>query len=78
MKCKDKDLAEHFTNINHRGMCLCGVPIKDAFAEAPVQDYMFNDSDNLNGNRNADYNWLGTSVEEVLEIDLKFLTSLEK
>ncbi len=40
MKGTDKDLAAHFTVINHRGRCLYGVPIKDMFAEVPGCDYM--------------------------------------
>lgn len=40
MKGEDKDLAAHFTIITHRGKCLCGVPIKDVFADVPVEDYI--------------------------------------
>ncbi|MBO4872733.1 MAG: DUF4111 domain-containing protein [Lachnospiraceae bacterium] len=40
MKGTDKDLAAHFTVINNRGVCLCGLPIKDVFAEVPGRDYM--------------------------------------
>ena len=40
MKGEDKDLAAHFTIINHRGKCLYGASIKDTFADVPVQDYM--------------------------------------
>ncbi|MCR4690511.1 MAG: DUF4111 domain-containing protein [Lachnospiraceae bacterium] len=40
MKGEDKDLAAHFTIITHRGKCLYGAPIKDTFAEVPVQDYI--------------------------------------
>ncbi len=40
MKGKDKDLAAHFTIINHRGKCLYGAPIKDTFADVPIQDYI--------------------------------------
>ncbi len=29
MKDEDKDLAAHFTIINHRGKCLYGAPIQD-------------------------------------------------
>ena len=36
----DKDLAAHFTIINHRGKCLYGAPIEDVFAEVPSGDYM--------------------------------------
>ena len=39
MKGEDKDLAAHFTIINHRGKCLYGAPIKDTFADVPVEDY---------------------------------------
>ena len=40
MKGEDKDLAAHFTIINHRGKCLCGAPIKEIFADVPRQDYI--------------------------------------
>ncbi|WP_026493966.1 aminoglycoside adenylyltransferase domain-containing protein [Butyrivibrio sp. XPD2006] len=40
MKGEDKDLAAHFTIINHRGKCLYGVSIKDTFADVPAQDYI--------------------------------------
>lgn len=40
MKGEDKDLAAHFTIITHRGKCICGAPIKDVFADVPVQDYV--------------------------------------
>ena len=40
MKGEDKDLAAHFTIINHRGKCLYGASIKDTFADVPVQDYV--------------------------------------
>lgn len=40
MKGEDKDLAAHFTIINHRGKCLYGAPIKDTFADVPAQDYI--------------------------------------
>ena len=40
MKGTDKDLAAHFTIINHRGKCICGAPIEDVFAEVPDGDYM--------------------------------------
>ena len=40
MKGEDKDLAAHFTIINHRGKCLYGASIKDIFADVPVQDYI--------------------------------------
>ena len=36
----DKDLAAHFTIINHRGRCLYGAPVKEVFAEVPSCDYM--------------------------------------
>ena len=40
MKGEDKDLAAHFTIINHRGKCLYDASIKDIFADVPVQDYI--------------------------------------
>ncbi len=40
MKGEDKDLAAHFTIITHRGKCLYGAPIKETFADVPVQDYI--------------------------------------
>ena len=40
MRGEDKDLAAHFTIITHRGKCLCGASIKEAFADVPVQDYI--------------------------------------
>ena len=40
MNGTDKDLAAHFTIINHRGKCLYGATIKDVFAEVPSNDYM--------------------------------------
>ncbi len=40
MKGEDKDLAAHFTIINHRGRCLYGAPIKDVFADVVVEDYI--------------------------------------
>ena len=36
----DKDIAAHFTIINHRGRCLYGAPVKEVFAEVPSCDYM--------------------------------------
>lgn len=40
MRGADKDLAAHFTIITHRGKCLWGASIKEAFADVPVQDYI--------------------------------------
>ncbi len=40
MKGEDKDLAAHFTIINHRGRCLCGATIEEVFADVPVHDYI--------------------------------------
>ncbi len=40
MKGEDKDLAAHFTIINHRGRCLCGAPIKEIFDDVPIQHYI--------------------------------------
>ena len=40
MNGTDKDLAAHFTVINHRGKCLYGVPVKDVFSEVPSCDFM--------------------------------------
>ena len=40
MKGEDKDLAAHFTIINHRGKCLCGAPIKEVFDDVPIQHYI--------------------------------------
>jgi streptomycin 3"-adenylyltransferase len=40
MKGEDKDLAAHFTIINHRGKCLYGASIKDTFADVPIHDYI--------------------------------------
>lgn len=37
---EDKDLAAHFTIINHRGRCLCGAPIKEIFDDVPIRDYI--------------------------------------
>lgn len=40
MNGEDKDLAAHFTVLNHRGKCLYGAPVKEVFAEVPGGDYM--------------------------------------
>ena len=40
MKGTDADLAAHFTIIAKRGKCLYGLPITEAFAEVPHQNYM--------------------------------------
>ena len=40
MNGTDKDLAAHFTVINHRGRCLYGAAVKDVFAEVPDSDYL--------------------------------------
>ena len=40
MNGTDKDLAAHMTVIGKRGRCLCGVPVKDVFAEVPGCDYL--------------------------------------
>lgn len=40
MKGEDKDLAAHFTVINHRGRRLYGAPIKEIFADVPASDYL--------------------------------------
>ena len=40
MKGEDKDLAAHFTIINHRGKCLFGASIKEIFDDVPARDYM--------------------------------------
>lgn len=40
MNGEDKDLAAHFTIINHRGKCLAGLPICDVFGLVPKEDYM--------------------------------------
>lgn len=39
MKGTDKDLAAHFTIINHRGKVLYGQEIKEVFGEVSKQDY---------------------------------------
>ena len=39
MKGEDKDLAAHFTVILRRGRCLYGLPVREMFADVPVQDY---------------------------------------
>ena len=39
MKGEDKDLAAHFTIIEHRGRCLYGAPVKETFSDVPAQDY---------------------------------------
>lgn len=36
----DKDLAAHFTVINHRGKCLAGFPIDQVFGTVPQEYYM--------------------------------------
>lgn len=36
----DKDLAAHFTIIRHRGICLYGKSIEDAFNEVPRKHYL--------------------------------------
>ncbi len=40
LKGTDKDLAAHFTIINHRGKCLYGAAIGDVFGPVPESDYM--------------------------------------
>ena len=40
MKGEDKDLAAHFTIINHRGKSLYGATVKEVFANVQVQDYI--------------------------------------
>ena len=35
-----KDIAAHFTIINHRGRCLYGAPIKEIFDDVPIRDYI--------------------------------------
>ncbi|MBQ7433095.1 MAG: DUF4111 domain-containing protein [Lachnospiraceae bacterium] len=40
MQGEDKDLAAHFTIINHRGKCLYGASIEEIFADVPVPDYV--------------------------------------
>jgi len=40
MKGKDKDLAAHFTMINHCGIVLHGEPVKDVFGKVPIKDYV--------------------------------------
>jgi len=40
MNGTDKDLAAHFTVINRRGICLCGAPIGEVFAEVPGSQYL--------------------------------------
>ncbi|GFK23114.1 DUF4111 domain-containing protein [Tetragenococcus halophilus] len=40
MKGKDKDLAAHFTMINHCGIVLYGEPIKEVFGKVPTKDYV--------------------------------------
>lgn len=39
MKGTDKDLAAHFTIINHRGKCLYGKDIEDVFGTVRKEDY---------------------------------------
>ena len=39
MNGTDKDLAAHFTIIRKRGICLCGEPIMNVFAEVPGSHY---------------------------------------
>ncbi len=40
MKGMDKDLAAHFTIMNHYGKVLCGEPIEKVFGEVPKADYI--------------------------------------
>ena len=40
MNGEDKDLAAHFTVINHRGECLTGLPINEVFGAVPEECYM--------------------------------------
>ncbi|HKM34551.1 MAG TPA: aminoglycoside adenylyltransferase domain-containing protein [Lachnospiraceae bacterium] len=40
MKGVDKDLAAHFTIINHYGVVLYGADIKDTFSNIPKEDYL--------------------------------------
>ena len=40
MNGEDKDLAAHFMIIRRRGRCVCGVPVKEVFAEVPAADYL--------------------------------------
>ncbi len=40
MKGTDKDLAAHFTIVQHRGRRLCGASIEDVFGPVPKEDYM--------------------------------------
>ena len=37
---QDEDLAAHITVINHRGICLSGAPISDAFPQIPKADFV--------------------------------------
>jgi predicted nucleotidyltransferase len=36
----DKDLAAHFTIIKHKGICLCGKRIEEAFSDVPRKYYI--------------------------------------
>lgn len=67
MKGEDKDLAAHFTIINHRGKCLDGVPIKELFAEVPVRDY-------------ADSIWfdIADAEEEILDNPMYLILNLAR
>ena len=40
MNGTDKDLAAHFTVIRNRGICLCGLPVREMFGEVPEKDYL--------------------------------------
>ena len=39
MQGTDPDLAAHFTIVYHRGVCLCGAPVRDVFSEVPKRCY---------------------------------------
>ncbi len=67
MKGEDKDLAAHFTIINHRGKCLYGASIKDTFADVPVQDYI-----------DSVWNDISDAVEEIADNPMYLILNLAR
>ena len=67
MTGEDKDLAAHFTIINHRGKCLYGASIKDIFADVPVQDYI-----------DSIWNDIAEAKEEITDNPMYLILNLSK
>lgn len=67
MNGTDQDLAAHFTVIRDRGICLYGLPVREAFAEVPEENYLDSIRDDVSG-----------AAEEIAEQPMYYILNLAR